>query len=475
MIDVARKPEAEPSRVAPHNLEAEQALLGAILLNNDAYDKVSDFILRDHFYDPVHRRIYEVLSEKIGSGRLADWKTLKAEFENTEPIDGKTTAVQYLGKLASNATTIVYAREYGRAIYDLACRRQLILIGEDMVKAAYDAPIEFPAREQIEEAEQRLFALAEHGNRGQEVGFSAAVSATAESVRHAHHGGSVGLRTKLTDLDGKTGGLHATDLIILAGRPSMGKSGLATTIAYNVAKEGIPVGFYSLEMSKEQVANRIICSAAEIPVDRSMRGELSDQELRRFEDTRARVSALPIVIDETGGISIAQLAIRARKLKRTKSLGLIIIDYVQLMISTSKRNDSRVQEVTEITKGLKALAKELHLPILALSQLNRDVEKREDKRPQLADLRDSGSIEQDADIVLFVYRDEYYHRLHEPDRAKDTRKHVEWKAELARIAGKAEIIIGKQRHGAIGRLYLYYHAPTISFSDLAHDKSALGQ
>jgi len=454
-------------RQVPHNLEAEQALLGAMLVNNEAHDRVSSFLEPDHFYDPLHKQIYETASKLIASGKQAKPITLKTFFETAEPIDASLTVPQYLGRLAANATTIINARDYGRTIRDLAIRRGLIVIGEDVVNAAYDSPVDFPPVEQIEEAETRLFKLVDRREHGRECDFSAAAGAAMKSVRDAHLGKSLGLPTGLKDLDAKTGGLQSTDLIIVAGRPGMGKSTLTTTIADNVAAEGVPVAFYSLEMSKEQVATRIICGRAGVPVDRAMRGQLNDEELCRFGEKAAIVSGLPITIDETGAISIAQLAARARRLKRKRAIGLLIVDYLQLMVGASRRGDNRVQEVTEITTGLKALAKELRVPVLALSQLSRRVEERTDKRPQLADLRESGSIEQDADVVLFVYREEHYLEQTRPDIAQES-AYADWSAKMAPVRGKADVIIGKQRHGAIGSLQLQFDGRCMRFSNLAY-------
>jgi replicative DNA helicase len=452
-------------RKPPHNIEAEQALLGAILVNNEAHERVSDFVEPHHFFDPLHRQMYETMSKLIASGRAADWKTLKTAFENAEPIDAGLSVVQYLGKLAANATTIINAREYGRTIHDLATRRDLILIGEDMVNAAYDSPVDFQPKEQIEEAEARLFALVERGERGQETDFSAAADAAMKGVRDAHLG-KRGLSTGLKDLDGAMGRLQSTDLIILAARPGMAKSALAAAIADSIAASGTPVGFYSLEMSASQLATRMICARAGLPIDAAMRGKLDERQLQHFGEVAAKVSSLPLIIDDRGGISIAQLAARARRLKRKQGIGLLVVDYLQLMSGSAKRRgDGRVQEVTEITNGLKALAKELSIPILALSQLSRAVEAREDKRPHLADLRESGSIEQDADIVLFLYRQEYYLARERPDHG--TPEFADWAKKMDAVAGKAEVIVGKHRYGASAVVHLHFDGRFTRFSNYA--------
>jgi replicative DNA helicase len=482
--------EAQPFRSAPHNLEAEQALLGAILINNDAMERVSDFLDAEHFYDPLHQQIYDTAAKLIASGKQATPITLKTFFETAEPIDAGLTVPQYLGRLAAHAATIINARDYGRTVYDLATRRQLILIGEDVVNAAYDSPVDFPPKEQIEEAETRLFALAETGKYGQGfLAFNNALTNAIEMAGNAYKrdGNLSGISTRFTALDNKMGGLQASDLIILAGRPSMGKTALATNIAFNVARsrlrslqdkpdlgpndpahDGAIVGFFSLEMSAEQLATRILSEQAGIGSEKIRRGMISEPEFKQLVSVSQEMAAIPLFIDQTGGISIAQLAARARKLKRQEGLGLLIVDYLQLMTGHASKSDNRVQEVSQITTGLKALAKELNLPIIALSQLSRAVENREDKRPQLADLRESGSIEQDADIVMFVYREEYYVERTKP--AEGTPEFQDWLAKMSMINGKAEIIIGKQRHGPIGTVQLQFEGSVTRFSDLAHDQ-----
>ncbi|HJZ33887.1 MAG TPA: replicative DNA helicase [Hyphomicrobiaceae bacterium] len=486
--------DAPPFRTAPHNLEAEQALLGAILINNDAHDRVSDFLEPHHFYDPLHQQIFETAAKLIALGKQATPITLKTFFESAERIDPTLTVPQYLGRLAANAATIINARDYGQTIYDLAIRRHLILIGEDMVNAAYDAPVDFPPSEQIEEAETRLFSLAEAGKYGQ--GFLTFNTALVSAIDMANsafqrEGGLSGIATRLRDLDGKLGGLQPSDLIILAGRPSMGKTALATNIAFNVARsrarsladrsdanaadvnpdgdhDGAVVGFFSLEMSAEQLATRILSEQAGIPSEKIRRGLIDERDFKRLVEASREMSTVPLYIDQTGGISIAQLAARARKLKRQHGLGMIVVDYLQLLTGSSRRaSEGRVQEVSEITTGLKALAKELNVPILALSQLSRAVENREDKRPQLADLRESGSIEQDADVVMFVFREEYYVERTKP--AEGTLEFQDWMSKMQLVSGKAEVIIGKQRHGPVGTVQLQFEASVTRFSDLARD------
>ncbi len=491
MIDIANKDvqaeEHESFRMPPHNVEAEQALLGAILQNNEAHDRVSGFLEPEHFFEPVHSRIYETAAALIQNGKQATPITLRTFFENEEPI-GDLTVPQYLGRLAANATTIINARDYGRTIYDLSVRRNLIVIGEDIVNDAYDSPVDFPPESQIEEAEQRLFNIAESGKYGQ--GFETFSSALTTAIEvagnaYARDGGLSGIATGLRDLDSKMGGLQPSDLLVLAGRPSMGKTALATNLAFNVARarvraleanpdaspddpklDGAVVGFFSLEMSSEQLATRILSEQANVSSEKIRRGMIDENDFRRLRDTSEQLNKLPLFIDQTGGISIAQLAARARRLKRQHGLGLVVVDYLQLLVGSGRKaSEGRVQEVTQITTGLKALAKELHVPIVALSQLSRQVEQREDKRPHLADLRESGSIEQDADVVMFVFREEYYLERAEP--RPGTAEHQEWMAKCSEVHQQAEVIVGKQRHGPTGTVRLHFDGNVTRFSDLA--------
>ena len=479
-------PETLALRAAPHNTDAEQALLGAILINNEAHDRVSSFLDPHHFFDPLHQQIYETAAKLIASGKQATPVTLRTFFESTPPIEPGLTVPQYLGRLAANATTIINALDYGRTIHDLAIRRQLILIGEDMVNSAYDAPVDFPPDEQIEDVENRLFSLAETGKYGQGfMGFNVALTNAIDMANNAYQraGGLSGISTGLRDLDSKMGGLQSSDLIILAGRPSMGKTALVTNIAFNVAKnykverqsdgtdkvlDGAVVGFFSLEMSSEQLATRILAEQAEISSEKIRRGMINESEFKRLVQVSQQMASLPLYIDQTGGISIAQLAARARKLKRQRGLGLLIVDYLQLLTGSKRTGEGRVQEVSEITTGLKALAKELNVPIIALSQLSRQVEQREDKRPQLSDLRESGSIEQDADVVMFVFREEYYVERTKP--SEGTAEFQEWMAKMQMVSGKAEAIIGKQRHGPVGTVTLSFEGQYTRFGNLAQDQ-----
>jgi replicative DNA helicase len=473
--------DATTFRAVPHNIEAEQALLGAILVNNDAADRVTGFLEARHFFDPLHGRIYESATKLIMAGKRATPITLKTFFEHEEPI-GDLTVPQYLGRLAANATTVINAEDYGRTVYDLSIRRSLIIIGEDMVNQAYDSPVDASPSTQIEEAEQQLYELAETGKYGSGFEpFSSALTDAIDMAANAYRrdGHLSGIATGFKDLDAKMGGLQPSDLLIIAGRPSMGKTALATKIAYHLARayksdikpdgsedvtDGAVVGFFSLEMSAEQLATRIISEQASIPSERIRRGRIEREEFDRLVEASQSLQTLPLFIDQTGGISVAQLAARARRLKRQKGLGVIIVDYLQLLSGSSRRAaEGRVQEVSEITTGLKALAKELNVPIIALSQLSRQVENREDKRPQLADLRESGSIEQDADVVMFVFREEYYVERRQP--REGTPEHLSWQDEMAQVEGLAEIIIGKQRHGPTGTVRLQFRPDVTRFAD----------
>ncbi len=479
-----------PFRAAPHNIEAEQALLGAILVNNDASDKVSGFLQSKHFFDPLHGRIYEAALKVISHGKRASPITLKTFFEHEEPLSADLTVPQYLGRLAANATTVINAEDYGRTVYDLAIRRDLIFIGEDMVNLAYDAPVDAPPSVQIEDAEQRLFELAETGKYGSGFEpFKDTLILAVDMAANAYQrdGGLSGIATGFKDLDQKMGGLQPSDLLIIAGRPSMGKTAFATNIAYHVAQayrtesqgdgsekvvDGAVVGFFSLEMSAEQLATRILSEQAEIPSENIRRGKITKEDFDSLVYASQQLERLPLYIDQTGGISVAQLAARARRLKRQKGLGLIIIDYLQLLSgSTRKAIEGRVQEITEITTRLKALAKELNVPIIALSQLSRQVENRgadpSDKRPQLADLRESGSIEQDADVVMFVFREEYYLERDKKDESHP--EFAEWMRRAESAHGRAEIIVSKQRHGPTGTIELQFQGEFTRFSDLAKD------
>ncbi|MBC8037823.1 MAG: replicative DNA helicase, partial [Rhizobiales bacterium] len=436
-------------RTPPHNLEAEQALLGAILVNNDAADRVQGFLLPDHFFEPVHARIYEAASTLIRAGKLASPVTLKTYFDNDATLK-EIGGPAYLGRLAAAATTIINAEEYGRTVYELAQRRKLIGIGTDLVNEAFDTLVEDTSKDVIERAEQTLYEMAETGKYGQGFQpFGRALTDAVDMAANAYQrdGGLSGISSGLKDLDEKMGGLQSSDLIILAGRPAMGKTALGTNIAYHVAKaykaehqtdgsvkvaDGGVVAFFSLEMSSEQLATRIIAEQSAISSERIRRGKITEDEFSRIVEVSRELQSLPLYIDATGGLTIAQVAARARRLKRQRGLGLVVVDYLQLLTGSSRRAaEGRVQEVSEITVGLKALAKELNVPILALSQLSRQVENRDDKRPQLSDLRESGSIEQDADVVLFIYREEYYLTRKEPK--PNTVEYQQWQDEMSKV------------------------------------------
>ena len=469
------------TEVLPHNIEAEQQLLGAILVNNDVYDRISSVVKAEHFFDPVHQRIYEIAAARILKNALASPVTLKAFLEEDAGLKD-LGGPAYLVRLAGAAISAYAARDYAQMIYDLAVRRELIQLGRDIAAQAAKVAVDSEPKDQIIEAEQRLYKLGEQGVA--ERGFQSFLKAVTDAVNVANaayqrEGGLAGISTGLIDMDRKLGGLHPSDLLILAGRPSMGKTSLATNIAFNIAKahkrgrmpdggegsvEGGVVGFFSLEMSAEQLAARILSEASEVPSEQIRRGDMTEQEFRRFVEAAKALEACPLYIDDTPALPISQVAARARRLKRTHGLDVLIIDYLQLLKGTSKEN--RVQEVSEITQGLKAIAKELNIPVIALSQLSRAVESREDKRPQLSDLRESGSIEQDADVVMFVYRDEYYREREKPGD-HELEKMAQWQTIMESVHGKAEVIIGKQRHGPIGTVELSFEGRFTRFGNLA--------
>jgi replicative DNA helicase len=477
------RPAAVETESLPHNIEAEQQLLGAILTNNDVYDRIAALVKAEHFYDPVHQRIYEIAAARIQKNALASPVTLKAFLDDDAGLK-ELGGPAYLVRLAGAAISAFAARDYAQMIYDLAVRRELIALGRDIADRAAKVEVSSEPRDQITEAEQRLYKLGEQGvaERGFQ-SFLRAVTAAVDVANAAYQrgGGLSGIATDLIDLDKKLGGLHPSDLLILAGRPSMGKTSLATNIAFNIAKgykrgrrpdgsegavEGGVVGFFSLEMSAEQLAARILSEAAEVPSEQIRRGDMTEQEFRRFVEAAKALEACPLYIDDTPALPISQVAARARRLKRTHGLDVLIVDYLQLLKGSSK--DNRVQEVSEITQGLKAIAKELNIPVIALSQLSRAVESREDKRPQLSDLRESGSIEQDADVVMFVYRDEYYREREKPGD-HDLEAMAKWQQIMEQVHGKAEVIIGKQRHGPIGTVELSFEGRFTRFGNLARD------
>ena len=465
----------------PHSIEAEQQLLGAILTNNGLFDRVAQILRAEHFYDPVHARIFETAAARIAKNNLASPVTLKAFLEDDAGL-AELGGPAYLMRLAGAAISSFAVRDYAEMIYDLAIRRELIEVGNDIAAKAARVDVQSEPKEQIVEAEQKLYALAEQGQTEQ--GFQSFLTAVTDAVKVANaayqrEGGLAGVSTGLIDMDKKLGGLHRSDLLILAGRPSMGKTSLATNIAFNIArayKKGITtsgeegavdggvVGFFSLEMSAEQLASRILSEVAEIPSNQIRRGDFTESEFRRIVDAAKELEAAPLFIDDTPALPISQLAARARRLKRTHGLDALFVDYLQLVRGTG-RSENRVNEISEITMGLKAIAKELDIPVVALSQLSRQVENREDKRPQLSDLRESGSIEQDADVVMFVFREEYYKEREKPgDHELD--KMAIWQEEMERLHGKAEVVIGKQRHGPIGTVELSFEGQFTRFGNL---------
>ncbi|MDD3836453.1 MAG: replicative DNA helicase [Phenylobacterium sp.] len=470
---------------APANVEAEQALLGILLYDNAAFERIGDNLQSRHFFEPFHARLYAAIETHIRKGQLAEPILLAEQFAR-DPSFEELGGVRYLADLVDRAPPAANAYDYARAIYDAALRRDLIRIGGDIAVAAQTPDPELTATDQIERAEQALYALAESGGQSQGfVPFSEALRGAVAMAAEAHGraGGLAGLSTGLIDLDRKLGGLHPSDLLIIAARPSMGKTALATNIAFNVAKNyafdpqpdggrktvsGGVVALFQLEMSPEQLAMRMLAEQSGVSGDRLRKGEIDAVEFGRVRDAAFDIQDAPLYIDATGGISIAKLAARARRLKRSVGLDLIIVDYLQLVTAgEGARSDNRVQEVSFITQSLKALAKELHVPVIALSQLSRQVENREDKKPQLSDLRESGSIEQDADVVMFVYRESYYLGRAEP--RENTEEHFKWQEQMDQVRGIAEIIIGKQRHGPIGTVKLAFNEDLTKFGNLARD------
>ena len=465
----------------PHSIEAEQQLLGAILTNNDLFERVAPIVEAEHFYDPVHARIFETASARIAKNNLASPVTLKAFLEDDAGL-AELGGPAYLVRLAGAAISSFAVRDYAEMIYDMAIRRELIMVGNEIAAKAARVDVDSEPKEQIIEAEQKLYALAEQGKTEQ--GFQSFLTAVTDAVKVANaayqrEGGLAGVSTGLVDMDKKLGGLHRSDLLILAGRPSMGKTSLATNVAFNIARaykkgltssgeegaiDGGVVGFFSLEMSAEQLATRILSEVAEIPSNQIRRGDFTENEFRRIVDAAKELEAAPLFIDDTPALPISQLAARARRLKRTHGLDVLFIDYLQLVRGTG-RSENRVNEISEITMGLTEIAKELDIPVIALSQLSRQVENREDKRPQLSDLRESGSIEQDADVVMFVFREEYYKEREKPGDHELDKMGI-WQEEMERLHGKAEVVIGKQRHGPIGTVELSFEGQFTRFGNL---------
>ena len=460
------------SKELPSNIEAEQSVIGSILVSNDIFDEVSPIISHTKFFDPIHQKIFLAIENLISKGMLANPITLKNYFENDKNLI-ELEGHEYLVKITKFSTSLRQAIEYAKIIYDMHVRRELIKISEITIDNASNKNIDLPGEKIIEDSEKLLFDLAERGSFSKSfIKFDAALNQTIEMASKAFKSdeGIVGVPTGLTDLDDRLGGLHNQDLVIIAGRPSMGKTALATNIAFHAAKniqnKGLKssVAFFSLEMSSEQLSTRILSEQSRIKSNDIRRGKISEEQFDKFIETSKNISELPLYIDETPAISIAALSNRARRIKRLFGCELVVIDYIQLMKASNIRNDGRVQEISEITQGLKALAKELNVPVLALSQLSRAVEQRDDKKPQLSDLRESGSIEQDADVVMFVYREAYYLERKEPRTA--TIEHAEWQVKMNEISVLAEIMIGKQRHGPTGNIKVEFEAMFTKFKDI---------
>ncbi len=456
----------------PNNIEAEQSIIGSILVSNEIFDEISLIITSKNFYDPIHRKIFEALEKLIYGGLLANPITLKNYFEKEKD---ELNIPEYLVKITKFSTSSRQAIEYSKLIFDLYVKRELIKISGEVIDQAKQNDLGNDGKNIIENYEKSLFDLAEKGSfTSSLIKFDEAMRQTIEMASNAYKNeeGIVGVPTGLTDLDDKLGGLHKSDLIIIAGRPSMGKTALATNIAFNAAKkiqengEKSTVAFFSLEMSSEQLSTRILSEQSRIKSNDIRRGKISEEQFDKFIETSKDISELPLYIDETPAITIAALSNRARRIKRLYGLNMVVIDYIQLMRASNSHN-GRVQEISEITQGLKALAKELAVPVLALSQLSRAVEQRDDKKPQLSDLRESGSIEQDADVVMFVYREAYYLQGKEPRPA--TVEHAEWQAKMNEVSHLAELIIQKQRHGPTGNVMLEFEAMFTKFKDIQNN------
>ena len=453
----------------PNNIEAEQSVIGSILVSNEIFDEINMIVTSKNFYDPMHQKIFNAIEKLIYSGMLANPITLKNYFEKEKD---EINVPDYLIKITKFSTSSRQTIEYSKLIYDLFVKRELIKISESIIDTAKLNDLDHDGQSIIENFEKSLFDLAEKGSFSSSlVKFDEAMKMTIEMASNAYKNdeGIVGVPTGLTDLDDRLGGLHKSDLLIIAGRPSMGKTALATNIAFNAAKRiqedgrKSTIAFFSLEMSSEQLSTRILAEQSRIKSNDIRRGRISEEQFDKFIETSKNISELPLYIDETPAISIAALSNRARRIKRLYGLDMVVIDYIQLMRASNFR-EGRVQEISEITQGLKALAKELSVPVLALSQLSRAVEQRDDKKPQLADLRESGSIEQDADVVMFVYREAYYLERKEPRPA--TVEHAEWQSKMNEVSNLAEIIIGKQRHGPTGNIMLEFEAMFTKFKDI---------
>ncbi len=457
----------------PNNIEAEQAVIGSVLTSNEIFDDISSIISENNFYDPLHQKIYSAINNLIFKGMLANPITLKNYFESEKD---DLNVPEYLIKITKFATSSRQSIEYSKIIYDMFVRRELIKISENIIDNAKINDLNTNSQTIIENSEKVLYDLAERGSSNSALlKFDEAIKQTVNMASNAFKNdeGIVGVPTGLKDLDDRLGGLHKSDLIIIAGRPSMGKTALATNIAFHAAKKIQETGkkgsvaFFSLEMSSEQLSTRILAEQSRIKSNDIRRGKISEEQLEQFIETSKNISELPMYIDETPAISVAALSNRARRIKRLYGLDMIVIDYIQLMRATFALKEGRVQEISEITQGLKALAKELSVPVLALSQLSRAVEQRDDKKPLLSDLRESGSIEQDADVVMFVYRESYYLKAKEPRPA--TVEHAEWQAKMNEVSHLAELIIGKQRHGPTGNVMLEFEEMFTKFKDAVNN------
>jgi replicative DNA helicase len=472
--------EQEAYRHVPYDVDVEQALLGAILVDNQAIERVSPVIKAEHFYDPLHQRIFETMSVAFERGSYALTPLTLHAAMKADPGLMEVGGHAYLAGLAQAAPAMPNVRDFARIIHDLAVRRALIHIGEDIVNQAYEAPHEKPPQTQIEDAEKALYRVSETSKYGDgPIDFSESLRRAVEIAERAQaRGGRIsGVATGFSDIDSLLGGLQPSDLLILAGRPGMGKTALSLNIAFNSARayvqdtlageevpRGVPVLFFSLEMAAQQLSARILAEQTEIEMWKIRNGKFSESEWEKFVLTMQELSTLPLFVDDSGGISIAQIAARARRMKREKNIGVVVIDYLQL-VEPTHRQDNRVQEVTEVTKGLKALAKELNIPVLATAQLSRAVDARDDKRPVLSDLRESGSIEQDADVVMFVFREEYYLKTREPEPGSP--EHAKWLTKLEQVHRRAEVLVEKHRHGATNRIELFFDDRFTRFSGIS--------
>jgi replicative DNA helicase len=474
--------EQEAYRHVPYDIEIEQALLGAILVDNQALERVAGTLKPEHFYDPLHQRIYELMASQADRGGMVITPLTLHAAMKADPGLMEVGGHGYLAGLAQAAPAMPNVRDYARILQDLGVRRSLIRIGEDVVNNAYEAPHDKPPKAQIEEAEKALYRISESSkSSGGPIDFGESLRRTIELAEKAQaRGGRIsGVASGFADIDSLLGGLQPSDLLILAGRPGMGKTSLATNMAFHAARlwqqdieagaetpRGAPVLFFSLEMAAQQLSGRILSEQTEIEMWKIRNGKFTEAEWEKFVLTMQELSTLPLYIDDSGGISIAQIAARARRMKREKNIGCVMIDHIQLVAGTG-RPENRVQEITEISKSLKVLAKELDVPVIALSQLSRSVDSRDDKRPVLSDLRESGSIEQDADVVMFVYREEYYLKSREPEPGST--EHAKWLEKCERAHRRAEVLVEKHRHGATNKIELFFDDRFTRFSNLAQD------